>query len=458
MIILTDTEKIKNHPNNRNDNNFNEGKTNLNIRDTAMTYQYGGYSPDTMARQMSLSIACQSGTDVVHSVGNVTAILMQFILDQFPSGTFKTAIPSTKLAHRQLKQTPKQIRTQPYPMCIVNPRVSLIANDDRFGANTFAATTYFSASDRYQNRSEMALLLKDPRIGIEWRGKINRLVLNLDFVLAFKSIAEQTRWASYLANKIPVENGFLPDIETALELALPDGFLQATSEYIKIPVKDKNGSVVPFIDYLNMHSVYPISYRFSSGRHKDAFYANYSAPLLCSISGFNYTNTTRTGQVESDCPITFTLRCEYTTIGLFELAHPNPGMVRILPSEESGVVIPIFSDNFNEKDFPLEYGWVIHARPICQMDWGEHEVSFEPILGDGINKVLDFHLKHHLKPELFISIKLRENHTLIDDGYYIDWENKKIVFTTISYTHTYRVIIAVNKLYIQDNLISMYGK
>jgi hypothetical protein len=61
-------------------------------------------------------------------------------------------------------------------------------------------------------------------------------------------------------------------------------------------------------------------------------------------------------------------------------------MIRILPSEESGVVIPIFSDNFNEKDFPLEYGWVIHARPICQMDWGEHEVSFEPVLGDDINR------------------------------------------------------------------------
>jgi hypothetical protein len=239
---------------------------------------------------------------------------------------------------------------------------------------------------------------------------------------------------------------------------LPDGFLQATSEYIGIPVKDKNGSVVPFIDYLNMHSVYPISYRFSSGRHTDAFYANYSAPLLCSIGDFNYSNTTRTGRVDSDCPITFTLRCEYTTIGLFELCHPNPGMVRILPQKESGVVIPIFSDNFNEKDFPLEYGWVIHAKPICQMDWGEHEVSFEPVLGDDINRILDFHLKHHLKPELFISIKLRENHILIEDGYYIDWENKKIVFTTISYTHTYRVIIAVNKLYIQDTLLTMYGK
>lgn len=458
MIVLTDTEEIKNHPNNRNDNNFNEGKTDLNIRDTAMTYQYGGYSPDTMAKQMSLSIACQSGTDVVHSIGNVTAILLQFILDQFPSKTFATAIPSTELQHRQLRHTTKQMRTQPYPLCIVSPRISLLANDDRLGAGSFATTTWYSASDRYQNRSEMATLLRDPRIGIEWRGKINRLVLYLDFVLAFKSIAEQQRWASYLINKLPISNGYLPDIETTLELALPDGFLQATSEYIGIPVKDKNGSVVPFIDYLNMHSVYPISYRFSSGRHTDAFYANYSAPLLCSIGDFNYSNTTRTGRVDSDCPITFTLRCEYTTIGLFELCHPNPGMVRILPQEESGVVIPIFSDNFNEKDFPLEYGWVIHAKPICQMDWGEREVSFEPVLGDDINRILDFHLKHHLKPELFISIKLRENHILIEDGYYIDWENKKIVFTTISYTHTYRVIIAVNKLYIQDALLNMYGK
>ena len=58
----------------------------------------------------SLSLACQSGTDMVHTVGNVTAIVLQFILDQFPSGTFKTAMPSTKLAHRQLRHTQNRYR------------------------------------------------------------------------------------------------------------------------------------------------------------------------------------------------------------------------------------------------------------------------------------------------------------------------------------------------------------
>ena len=98
----------------------------------------------------------------------------------------------------------------------------------------------------------------------------------LDFVLSFKSVAEQIRWASYLINRLPTDENRPFDVDTALELAIPDGFLYETAKYVGIPVKDEHGSVAKFTDYLNMNSVYPISYRFSSGRHKDAFYAYYT--------------------------------------------------------------------------------------------------------------------------------------------------------------------------------------
>ena len=88
--------------------------------------------------------------------------------------------------------------------------------------------------------------------------------------------------------------------------------------------------------------------------------------LLCRISDFNYTNVTKINKVESDCPITFTIRCEFNTIGMFDLSVPNPGPFRHIESSQSAVSIPIFSDVFNEKDFPLLYGWKIHAKPIVK--------------------------------------------------------------------------------------------
>ena len=112
------------HPNTSNANNFNEGITNLDETQPGYNYQYNALSPEYHKHGYELSLACQSGTDMAHTVGNVTAIMLQFVLDLFPSNTFATALPSTKIAHRQLRHTPKQIRTQPYPMCIVNPRIS----------------------------------------------------------------------------------------------------------------------------------------------------------------------------------------------------------------------------------------------------------------------------------------------------------------------------------------------
>lgn len=448
------------HPNKINVNNFDQGMTDGRIIDKRLGYAYNGLqnTDPSMQHSYEISLACESGTDIVHAVGNVTAIAMRYILDQFPPNTFATALPSTTIAHRQLRHTPKQIRTQAYPLCIVNPRVSLSGLDSRLAAGSFATTTWGPISNRYQNRSEMEKLFFDKRKGIEWRGKINRVVLFLDFVLSFQSIAEQLRWASYLINKIPMENCFF-DIDTALELALPDGFLEETAKYAGIPVHDETGSVARFVDYLNMHSVFPVSYRFSSGRHRDAFYTYYMSSILCSVHDFAYNTATKASNlVETDCPITFTMRCEFNTIGLFDLSVPNPGPFVYKAPVNDAIVIPIFSDSFNDKDFPLLYGWEIRAKPIIQLDWGETEVDISPCLDQSLMKIIDYHLENNMSIDLFMSVKLRENRSIINDGYYMDWEHKKLIFTNAHYTHTYRLIIAVNKLYVNDWLLDMYGK
>lgn len=446
-------------PNKTNINNFNAGATDTTITNPGLSYQLNGLAPDHGHEHgFALSLACQSGTDTLHTIGNVTAIILQYILDQFPPETFATALPSTKLASRQLRHTPKQIRTQPYPLCIVNPRISLSGLDNRFTSGSFATTLWSPVSSRFQNRSEMEKLFFDKRKGIEWRGKINRVVMYFDFVLSFRSMAEQIRWAHYLINRIPAEGGFF-DIDTALELAIPDGFLGETAKYAGIPVKDESGNVSQFVDYLNMYSEFPISYRFSSGKHRDAFYAYYMASILCSLGDLQYATVTKTNNlVESDCPITFTIRCEFNTIGLFDLCVPNPGPFRYIEPKSDGVVIPIFSDTFNENDFPLLYGWKIIAKPICKLDWGETEIDVSSIFSNSIKELIHYHLKNGMDPNIFLSVKLRKNRSIIDEGYYVDWKRLTLVFTDVTYTATYRLIIAMNTLYVQQLLTDLYGK
>ena len=92
------------------------------------------------------------------------------------------------------------------------------------------------------------------------------------------------------------------------------------------------------------------------------------------------------------------------------------------------------------------------------MDWGETEISISEALGKTLNMMIDYHLGHNLNPELFISVKLRDNRCLINDGYYVDWKRRMLVFTNVNYTHTYRLIIVVNKLYINDYIRTVYGK
>ena len=151
--------------NDQNRNNFNEGLTDQNIYRPGMHYEYNSLDPtDTnLEHGYTLSLACQSGTDMVHTVGNVTGIVLQFMVDQFPNGTFATVMPSTKIAHRQLRHTPKQIRSQPYPMCIVNPRVSLSGLDDRLAAGSFRTTLWQTTSSRFRVRDAEVILRQTER-------------------------------------------------------------------------------------------------------------------------------------------------------------------------------------------------------------------------------------------------------------------------------------------------------
>ena len=71
------------HPNKGNINNFNEGLGDLDIRERRLLYQYNSLSPRGNEHGYSLSLACQSGTDMMHSIGNVGAIALQFIVDRF---------------------------------------------------------------------------------------------------------------------------------------------------------------------------------------------------------------------------------------------------------------------------------------------------------------------------------------------------------------------------------------
>lgn len=93
-----------------------------------------------------------------------------------------------------------------------------------------------------------------------------------------------------------------------------------------------------------------------------------------------------------------------------------------------------------------------------KLDWGEQEVFIGNGLGDTLNKMIDYHLKNNLKPELFINVHLRENRSLILDGYYIDWKRRMLVIQDVNYANTYRLLITINQLYINDLLTSMYGK
>ena len=77
---------------------------------------------------------------------------------------------------------------------------------------------------------------------------------------------------------------------------------------------------------------------------------------------------------------------------MFDLSVPNPGEFVLRAPPPNSVMIPIFSDAFNEKDFPLLYGWKILSKPIIKLDWDEKEVDVSAALSETIIQMIRFHI------------------------------------------------------------------
>ena len=74
------------HPNKINVNDFRQGMVDgKNVVDKRLKYSFNDLdkTDKSLAHNFEISLACESGTDIVHAVGNVTAIAMRYILDQF---------------------------------------------------------------------------------------------------------------------------------------------------------------------------------------------------------------------------------------------------------------------------------------------------------------------------------------------------------------------------------------
>jgi hypothetical protein len=203
---------------------------------------------------------------------------------------------------------------------------------------------------------------------------------------------------------------------------------------------------------------YPITYKLKGGSNTNEFFMYYIADLDIVIGEPQAGAGVKDGQIKRAFDISFTVSCEFNTIGYFTLNSPNIKKPINLKSDVDKSIVPIFSDSINLNDYDLPIGWTILGWPIFKLKYGENSVSIDGILNDSLRVVIDYHLKNGIPMERFIKIQFRENGMILDnEAFYIDWEKRMLFVVHPNIRRTYRLIITVSNEYVNELIKKLYN-
>lgn len=395
-----------------------------------------------------------------HTYGNALAFFEKWCIDLFPKDLFKTIHINSRIAHRQMIQTDLRAQSKKLnPKIIFRPRIATL-DEDRFLKGTQFIERQTNTMPLWGNGNLQPFFI-DNQHNFEVKYQMNRSVLYIDVVCVFGTLIQQINYAHYLQNRIPI--GHPSKLQTCLESYIPQNLINTMSALIQLPVVDKNGCTKEFMEYLNGHSKYPITYKLCGGTGNREFYRYYPCNVEYIVSDISTDEGERVGQVMSSYQMNFTVRLEFESTGFYYLFGNDvehrccngPSMNDYL---DNGEVIPVFTDIMNYEDYNLTPGWHLYNQASCRLEKPNDMVNIKELLNTSIERTVEYHHKNGLPIHEFLDIKIRRQGELLTEGkdYVIDYKTFDVYFHNKTVFYTYKILININAGYINDMIKELY--
>lgn len=393
-----------------------------------------------------------------HTYGNLLAVVQKWFLSIFPDDLFKTIHVSSRMAHTQILSTPTQFIKKTKPMVIFRPRLEY--GEDVFLGKTMITERQGGGPINTMSPGTVDLnpFLYDANRYIDVQFSQVRRVMYLDVVMVFATLFQQMNYMDYLNAQLVVNKPF--DIPTFLESLIPMSFVNKLSELSGVPVHAEDGTVSGFLEYLNNHSFYPVTYKLAGSTGKEEFYRYYPTSILAEVKDLDKDDGESTNQVMTSYRITMSIRLEFWAPSITYLFSPKIKDMRSIEMPDDSTLIPLYTDVFNYDDMNLAPGWSVYSHASYKLDNPNDVVEFTPILSDSIICAMNYHKANSIPYVNFIDIKVRRQGELLEYGYdyTIDYDKKTVNFINQKGCgfYTYTIVIAIDIGYINELIKNLY--
>lgn len=398
---------------------------------------------------------------VAHTYGNVTSVIARYIENLLPKNFFRTVQVSSKVAYREFdyrRNSQRDFFKKRRPILAIKPRI-VLNDDDRFLAGTYLTTTIFE-NENAMNWGELQPFFEDTDKQIYVKYRMNRMVMEFDIAIVQETLMEQLNIVTYLQNRVRQNLPFF--IETALESHIDDSLIKILSEQSGVPIRDDEGSVKNFLDYVNSHSYYPVTYKLKNSTGRDAFFRYYNTNLDVTISEFEMDELTKTNQLNTHSMITFRCKCEFTGAGTYYLFTRDD--IKI-----DSVDIDLGTDNPEDTIIPLLT--VNNKRPGADLvpdDWDLYTTSlfkveqkdFDNIdMKDLFTKTTRYNICYNIQQGVpgytFIKFLIMKDNEYLREfiDFIVDYKNMVVTIADCNLDSTYRVYVYMD-LNAMNNIVT----
>lgn len=405
----------------------------------------------------------KASVSLAHTYGNVLSVFTQYIKDILPTDYFKTVHVTSKIPFKdfdRFKNTQKEFIKKRKPMLIIRPRVVL--NDtDSFLHGTYLTTRIFE-NENAQNFGELQPFFYDEKKNVYLKYLLNRLTMELDVTMVVESQMEQINIAHYIQNTIRQNMSFM--VPVALESNVSKEVLELLSKEVDVPMYDENGSIKPFLDYLNENSMYPITYKMKNSTGNDEFFRYYPTNVDVEFRDLQIDEPNRKNFVNSTASINFNVRLEFNASGMYFLFSSRKteyvmSTVGIVSGGET--FLPLFTTQFPSMEMDLPVGWNLYTTSIFMIDEDVTEdiTDLKTLFNNSTLNTVDYVKATGTPIQTLINVSImKDNDTLIENvDYIVNWSTLELKVTNCNSSSTYRIFIYINNKYVNEIVCDIIG-
>ena len=403
-----------------------------------------------------------ASTSLAHTYGNVTSFITEWVKQLFPKNYFKTVHISSTVAYRQFnifQNTNKEFLKKNKPMLIIRPRIEMSENDNFL----FGTLLTQRMTDNFDNceMGQLEEFFVDKEKNIKIMYLLNRLKMFFDISVIVESQMEQINYAQFFKNRIPQEHYTF--LSTSLESYVPKPLMEMLSKDVNVPLYDENGSIKPFLEFVNSKSFFPVTYKLKNSSGNDEFFRYYPVNIDTTVSGLSIDDGSKKGFIYDAFAINFTLSTEFNAAGLYYYFTENKTVISevdmsMIPDSKN--IVPIFTIN-NLFNLNIDPGWNLYSTYLYKVEFDDKPdtLPFKDLLNTSLLNVIDYQCKSGVPISTVIKVFVMKDNSLLSeiaDEYNVDFTNFFIKTNKVNTLSTYRLIIHVNTLLVNQLIKDVY--